>query len=459
LENTCQSDGQCDDQDFWPPIRLLEYPALFDTVVLTGTLLHGSDDKLAGADPRRGRSAAERDSVDNSAELAGSGAFHARYPPSDPDPAASAKDEAASDRDQVASASDQTASASDQVASERDQTASDRDQTASERDQTASDRDQTASDGDQTASDGDQNASDEDQAASDQESALGADQRVRDVGSVHREHATHLRDGQSRARLRTATSREITADERDEVAQARDLSADIRDAGAQARGDASDEQESPRLDPREEQTLRAARDRRRAEDDRASAANDRARAADERTRAAEERASSARDRTLAARDRAQAAVDREASETDELTHVRRRGAGMEQLQREIDRARRAPEELVVTFIDVDGLKAVNDHEGHLAGDSLLLAVADSLRACLRSYDLVMRFGGDEFVCALPNANVKRVRQRFADVSNALAMGPTKGSITVGFAELGKDDSAEDLIRRADADLLAHRKRC
>jgi diguanylate cyclase (GGDEF)-like protein len=131
---------------------------------------------------------------------------------------------------------------------------------------------------------------------------------------------------------------------------------------------------------------------------------------------------------------------------------------MEQLQREVDRARRAPEELVVTFVDVDGLKQVNDIDGHLAGDSLLVAVADSLRECLRSYDLIMRFGGDEFVCALPNADVEKVRQRFAEVSNTLEAGPTKGSITVGFAELAKDDSAEDLIRRADADLLAHRER-
>jgi predicted signal transduction protein with EAL and GGDEF domain len=60
------------------------------------------------------------------------------------------------------------------------------------------------------------------------------------------------------------------------------------------------------------------------------------------------------------------------------------------------------EGLVVAFVDVDGLKRVNDTEGHLAGDALLIAVADSLRACLRSYDLVMRFGGDEFVCALPS---------------------------------------------------------
>jgi diguanylate cyclase (GGDEF)-like protein len=240
------------------------------------------------------------------------------------------------------------------------------------------------------------------------------------------------------------------------VAQTRNQIAETRDAGTRARNRAVQPAES---DKREERMLGGAtRDRQRAENDRASAADDRARAADERTRAAEERAQSAQDRMLAARDRAQAAVDREASETDELTHVRRRGAGMAQLQREIDRAHRTPEELVVTFIDVDGLKAVNDNDGHLAGDSLLLAVADSLRACLRSYDLIMRFGGDEFVCVLPNADVKRVRQRFADVSNALASGPTKGSITVGFAELGEDDSAEDLIRRADADLLAHRQR-
>jgi diguanylate cyclase (GGDEF)-like protein len=220
---------------------------------------------------------------------------------------------------------------------------------------------------------------------------------------------------------------------------------------------------SPGSAKREGHALRAARDRRwaaddrtRAADDRTRAADDRTRAADDRTRAAEERAESAHDRTLAARDRADAALDREASETDELTHVRRRGAGMKQLQREIDRARRAPEELVVTFVDVDGLKLVNDSEGHLAGDALLVAVADSLRERLRSYDLIMRFGGDEFVCALPNVDVRGVRQHFTEVSNALAAGPTRGSITVGFAELGEDDSAADLIRRADADLLAHR---
>ncbi len=189
------------------------------------------------------------------------------------------------------------------------------------------------------------------------------------------------------------------------------------------------------------------------------AAADRAKAAADRARAAEERAQSARDRIAAAHDRAQAALDRQASEIDELTHVQRRGAGLEQLQREIDRARRASEELVVAFVDVDGLKQVNDSEGHIAGDALLVAVADSLRACLRSYDLVMRFGGDEFVCALPHTDVEKTRRRFTEVSSALAATPAHGSITVGFAQLAAGDSPEDLIERADADLLARRGSC
>jgi diguanylate cyclase (GGDEF)-like protein len=198
-------------------------------------------------------------------------------------------------------------------------------------------------------------------------------------------------------------------------------------------------------------------DLQRAATDRARAAADRTRAASDRARACEERAQSERELAQAADERVQAARDREASEIDELTHVRRRGAGIEQLQREVDRAHRCCESLVVAFIDVDGLKQVNDTKGHLAGDALLLAVADSLQGCLRSYDLVLRFGGDEFVCALPHTDIRKIRRRFADVSSTLAKGPTHGSITVGFAELDTNDSAHDLIHRADSDLLARRE--
>lgn len=54
----------------------------------------------------------------------------------------------------------------------------------------------------------------------------------------------------------------------------------------------------------------------------------------------------------------------------------------------------------LAFIDVDNLKAKNDSLGHPAGDKLLRDTADSIRAHLRSYDLLIRFGGDEFLCGL-----------------------------------------------------------
>ena len=55
------------------------------------------------------------------------------------------------------------------------------------------------------------------------------------------------------------------------------------------------------------------------------------------------------------------------------------------------------------FIDVDDLKEVNDRQGLLEGDRALRLVADTVRANVRSYDLVVRYGGDEFICTMANA--------------------------------------------------------
>jgi diguanylate cyclase (GGDEF)-like protein len=327
---------------------------------------------------------------------------------------------------------------------EAQHTQSDHDQTAADADQTSSDGDQTASEADQAASDVDQTASDEDQLASDRESSDGADQADRDRSTKDRNHATHLREMQIQARSRSASAREEQADDRDRVASERDRLAEERDAAAQAQDGAY----SP------EQRARRAHDRERAARDRVHAARDRQRAASDRVGAAMERTTAIGERMLAAADRARLV----ASETDELTGVRRRGAGVSQLQRETVRARRTAEELVVAFVDVDGLKRTNDTDGHAAGDFLLRTVADCLRRAMRPHDLVMRYGGDEFVCVLPNADLAQIRQRFCDVSAELREGPTHGSITTGFAKLGEGDSAMDLINRADRDLLAQRQR-
>jgi diguanylate cyclase (GGDEF)-like protein len=142
---------------------------------------------------------------------------------------------------------------------------------------------------------------------------------------------------------------------------------------------------------------------------------------------------------------------------DELTGALRRGAGMAALQREIDRSRRLPGKgLVVIFIDVDGLKAVNDGDGHAAGDERLRATVAAMRERLRSYDLVVRYGGDEFICVLTDSSAADAA-RTAATLRANVEKMTGGTISVGIAELAADDSVGALVERADAALYAGRR--
>jgi diguanylate cyclase (GGDEF)-like protein len=159
----------------------------------------------------------------------------------------------------------------------------------------------------------------------------------------------------------------------------------------------------------------------------------------------------------AASERAHAARDRERAATDELTGTRIRGVGLADLEREIDRAHRTAAPLVLAFVDVDHLKRINDKDGHLAGDHRLRDVAAALRAGLRSYDLITRFGGDEFVCALSGVHRDEVKRRFDELTEQLRSGSSGDSVTVGLAELEHDDDAERLIARADMALLDGRR--
>jgi diguanylate cyclase (GGDEF)-like protein len=245
--------------------------------------------------------------------------------------------------------------------------------------------------------------------------------------------------------------REAGAEERDMAALARDRRAAQRDQRAIEREAAFEtlEAELARLEQPithgAELLLRAASDRRRA--------------AKYRLLVAELRAAAAQDRATAARDRAAAALDRDVSRRerelaghDELTGALRRGVGLAALARELERAERAEQSLVVAYVDVDGLKAVNDSAGHAEGDALLLRVSAQIRARLRGYDLFIRMGGDEFVCAMVSVDPAEVRRRFALASHSIEAG----SISVGFAERMDDDSVFDLVHRADADLMSVR---
>ena len=122
------------------------------------------------------------------------------------------------------------------------------------------------------------------------------------------------------------------------------------------------------------------------------------------------------------------------------------------LQHEVDRARRGDGRLVLAFVDVDRLKALNDRDGHHAGDALLKAVVSAMRNRLRSFDPVVRYGGDEFICALAGADPTEATARFDEIQAELGREHDEAGISVGVVELRDDESLDDLIVRGDAAL-------
>jgi diguanylate cyclase (GGDEF)-like protein len=143
---------------------------------------------------------------------------------------------------------------------------------------------------------------------------------------------------------------------------------------------------------------------------------------------------------------------------DEMTGALRRAAGEEAITREIERARRlSHRQLVLVFIDVDELKLVNDTIGHAAGDELLRSFVEVLRARLRSYDLVVRWGGDEFVCVLPQADRTTSARVFSEVADAFARRTGGRTFSIGFATMEEGDTTADIVGRADDDLYQHKR--
>jgi len=122
----------------------------------------------------------------------------------------------------------------------------------------------------------------------------------------------------------------------------------------------------------------------------------------------------------------------------------------------VARASAGIEPLTAVMIDVDHFKQVNDTFGHAVGDRVLVAVAQMLASCVRPGDVLVRFGGEEFLALIPGSHAETVSQRAERCRAALAElrvesehGPVRVTASIGVAEVDLGDDADDLLRRAD----------
>ena len=149
---------------------------------------------------------------------------------------------------------------------------------------------------------------------------------------------------------------------------------------------------------------------------------------------------------------------------DELTGLNNRRAFVALVDNQLETAERFSEKALLLFMDIDGMKNINDSFGHDEGDRALLLVADALLSSVRGSDVVGRYGGDEFIAFLPKTSLEhreltlaRILQTVEAKNNQITEDYTL-SISIGVAEFDPlaPVSLENLISIADKDLYGVR---
>jgi two-component system cell cycle response regulator len=151
---------------------------------------------------------------------------------------------------------------------------------------------------------------------------------------------------------------------------------------------------------------------------------------------------------------------------DFLTNLLNRSEILAALEREYARAGREDKPTAVILADIDHFKRVNDTMGHAAGDDVLKEVARRLRVDLRPYDVVGRYGGEEFLLILPGCNLTNGAKRADRIRNLIAQDPISTpfgtnsvTISMGVTATGpyRDCSVAEFLREADIGLYAAKR--
>lgn len=149
---------------------------------------------------------------------------------------------------------------------------------------------------------------------------------------------------------------------------------------------------------------------------------------------------------------------------DMLTGIPNRGTILEAVNRERARQIRDGGSFGVILADLDHFKAVNDNHGHLAGDIVLKEAACRMRACVRSYDSVGRYGGEEFLIVVPTGDgnstaavAERVRQAISEKPVMTESGPISVTASLGIA-VSIDRDVKEVLRSADEALYCAKAR-
>ena len=145
---------------------------------------------------------------------------------------------------------------------------------------------------------------------------------------------------------------------------------------------------------------------------------------------------------------------------DTLTGIWSRGATLDMLHRELERAARAQASTGVLMLDLDRFKNINDTRGHLGGDSVLKEVVRRIAQTVRTYDVVGRYGGEEFLIVLPGCNRDNIQETAERIRTTVAGSPIQvaeseifATVSIGgaVASPGKV-SAKEILAHADAAL-------